>query len=171
LELLDTGGIWSIARGLAHHVDTYKSLLMACDQPRAGDYDGRGNLSETALVQFTRFFLEVCLDQVNFMEELVQPGKLRGRILRWVEEESARDRLLANAGRVLEAALYRGELARSEVPSLLGVGDRQSRRVVSALIDRGVLKSKSDRAPLQLAFPATLASSWMPGLFPDKPGK
>jgi Fic family protein len=171
LELLDTGGLWSIARGLARNVDNYKSLLMACDQPRAGDYDGRGNLSESALAELTRFFLEVCLDQVDFMEQLIQPGKLRARILRWVEEESAHERLLASAGRVLEALLYRGELPRAEVPELLGLGDRQSRRVVSALFDRGVLKSKSDRAPLRLAFPATLASSWMPGLFPDKPEK
>jgi hypothetical protein len=40
--------------------------------------------------------------------------------------------------------------------------------VVSALIDQGVLTSESTRAPLRLAFPATLAARWMPGLFPER---
>jgi len=31
------------------------------------------------------------------------------------------------------------------------------------------LVSESSRAPLRLAFPAALASRWMPGLFPDRP--
>jgi Fic family protein len=30
LEALDTGGIWSIARGLARNVNSYKSHLAAC---------------------------------------------------------------------------------------------------------------------------------------------
>jgi Fic family protein len=57
LDALDTGGVWSIARGLARNVAAYKSHLMACDQPRRNDLDGRGNLSEEALAEFTRFFL------------------------------------------------------------------------------------------------------------------
>jgi len=39
----------------------------------------------------------------------------------------------------------------------------------TALTDMGVLTAQSSRAPLRLAFPATLASRWMPGLFPDRP--
>lgn len=46
--------------------------------------------------------------------------------------------------------------------------DRQARRVVSALIDREVIVSKTTRPPLRLAFPAALAHEWMPGLFPEK---
>jgi len=40
--------------------------------------------------------------------------------------------------------------------------------VTSAQIDAGALTSESSRAPLVLAFPATLAGRWMPGLFPDQ---
>jgi hypothetical protein len=39
---------------------------------------------------------------------------------------------------------------------------------VAALIESGILTAKTDRAPLQLAFPATLAPRLFPGLFPDK---
>ena len=71
LEALASGGIWSIARGLARNDNAYKQHLMACDAPRRNDLDGRGALSEEALAAFTQFFLETCLDQVRFMEELV----------------------------------------------------------------------------------------------------
>jgi len=168
LETLNTGGVWSIARGLARNVEAYKSHLSACDQTRRNDLDGRGNLSEETLASFTAFFLKICIDQVKFMEELVQPDRLRNRILIWVEEEIRADNLPPKSGKVLEAILYRGELPRREVSELIGTGDRQARRITSALIEREVLTSKSTRAPLQLAFPAKLASRWMPGLFPDR---
>jgi len=74
-----------------------------------------------------------------------------------------RSRIEANAlppqaGSVLEAVLYCGALPRG----------RHARRIVSALIERGVLASKGPRDPLHLAFPAILASRWMPGLFPER---
>lgn len=168
LEALDTGGVWSIARGLARNVRSYKSHLAECDLPRRNDLDGRGNLSEEGLASFTRFFLKTCLDQVKFMEDLVQPDRLRNRILLWVEEEVRADALPPKAGSILEAILYRGELPHGEVAGIIGASDRHARRVVAALTERGVLVSESTRAPLRLAFPAKLAPQWMPGLFPEQ---
>ncbi len=90
---LDTGGIWSIARGLARAESKYKDHLAACDLPRGNDPDGRGNLSEKALARFARFFLIICIDQVDFMENLLQPGRLKARILIWPEAEIRVDAL------------------------------------------------------------------------------
>jgi Fic family protein len=168
LDALDTGGLWSVARGLARHVGAYKSHLMSCDGPRRNDLDGRGALSEEALAEFTKFFLETCLDQVRFMEDLVQPNRLRDRILLWAEDEVRAGALPTRGGPLIEAVLFRGELPRGDVPTLLSMGERQARRIVSSLMERGVLVSKSMREPLTLAFPATLAPRWMPGLFPEK---
>jgi Fic family protein len=170
LEALDTGAVWSIARGLARNVDAYKSHLAACDRTRRNDLDGRGHLSEENLAAFTHFFLSTCIDQVTFMERLMQPEQLRARILLWAEEEIRLNRLPLKSGAILEAVLYRGELPRRDVAAIVGTGDRQGRRVVSALTDRGVLTSESTRAHLRLAFPANLASRWVPGLFPESPG-
>jgi Fic family protein len=170
LDLLDTGAVWSVARGLARNVQEYKRLLANCDQPRRNDLDGRGALSEEALAEFTQFFLTVCIDQVNFMESLIQPDRLRARILLWAEEEIRLGRLPLKSGSILEAVLYRGELPRGDADTVVGTGERQARRVVSALLNREVLVSDSSRAPLRLAFPAALAARWMPGLFPEKLG-
>lgn len=169
LETLDTGGVWSIARGLGRNVSEYKRHLMSCDQQRRNDLDGRGNLSEEALADFTHFFLKTCLDQVRFMESLVQPNRLRDRILLWVEEEARAGVLPTHSGNILEAVLYRGELPRSDVAGLVGASPRHARRTVSALLKCGVLTAETDRSPLRLAFPATLAPRWMPGLFPEPP--
>lgn len=170
LDALDTGAVWSIARGLARNVNEYKSHLAACDLQRRNDLDGRGNLSEENLAEFTKFFLTVCIDQVKFMEGLMQPDQLRTRILTWADEEVRLGNLPPKVNNILEALLYRGELPRGEAASIIGTGERQARRVVSSLIDLGVVTSESTRAPLRLAFPAALASRWMPGLFPSLSG-
>jgi Fic family protein len=168
MDTLDTGGIWSAARGLARSAGAYKGHLASCDLPRRNDLDGRGSLSEEALAAFTRFFLETCLDQVTFMEGLMEPNRLRTRILLWAEEEARLGRIPAKARQILEAVLYRGELPRGDVASLLGSGERHARRIVAELSKAGVLTSDSSKAPLRLAFPAALASRWMPGLFPER---
>lgn len=169
LETLDTGAVWSIARGLARSVDAYKGHLAACDLARRNDLDGRGSLSEENLAEFTRFFLTTCIDQVSFMESLMQPDQLRTRILLWAEEQARLGKLPPKPGAILEAALYRGAVPRADAPTIVDSSERSARRVVAALLEQGVLASESTRAPLRLAFPATLASRWMPGLFPDRP--
>ena len=168
LDTLETGGVWSIARGLARSVDSYKGHLAACDMTRRDDLDGRGHLSEEALAEFTRYFLETCVDQVRFMEELVQPERLRIRIGRWVAEEVALGTLHEKSSPLLDAILYRGEIPRGEVPRTLAVSERTANRVVADLVERGVLTSQTPKAPLRITFPATLASYWMPGLFPEQ---
>lgn len=114
------------------------------------------------------FFLLVCIDQVTFMESLVQPDRLRTCILLCAEEETRLGHLPPKSGSILEAVLYRGELPRAAAAGVVGTGERQARRVVSARIEKGVLVSDSTRAPLRLVFLAALASRWMPGLFPEK---
>jgi hypothetical protein len=76
--------------------------------------------------------------------------------------------LPAKSGNILEAVLYRGELARGDTGAAVGTGERQARRIVAALLEKGVLVSDHPRGPLRLAFPAALASRWMPGLFPEQ---
>jgi hypothetical protein len=131
LDTLDTGAVWSVARGLARNVEQYKQLLANCDLIRRNDLDGRGTLSEARLLNFTRFFLTICIDQVTFMESLVQPDRLRTRILLWAEEEIRLGNLPPKSGSILEAVLYRGELPRGDAEAVVGTGERARRAVLS----------------------------------------
>lgn len=163
---LDTGGLWSIARGLARKVDDYKGHLAACDLQRRNDLDGRGHLSEESIAAFAEFFLSICLDQVSFMEGLMQPRALRERILRWAEEEIGYGRLPAQAPRALDAILFEGTLPRGAVASVIGQSERSARNVTTALSKEGIIFSPGPRDDWQIAFPAKLAPRLMPGLFP-----
>ncbi len=78
-------------------------------------------------------------------------------VLLWAEEEARLGTLPQKAGRILEAILYRGELPQGEVSGLLDASDRHARRAVAALMEYGVVVSKTTRAPLHLAFPAKMA--------------
>jgi Fic family protein len=168
LKALDTRGLWSIARGLARKEAAYKGHLAACDLKRRNDLDGRGTLSEEELAKFTRFFLECCIDQVEFMEGLMKPERLRDRIMIWTEEQMRADLLPPKSDVVLKALLYQGSLERGEVAELLNASDRTARRITSALLEAGVISSETTRSPLFLAFPAKYADRWMPGLFPPE---
>lgn len=167
-QSMDTKGIWSIARGLARNEAQYKQHLYRCDQPRQSDLDGRGNLSQKALVEFVKFFLKTCIDQVNFMQSLVEPNQLKNRIMTWCRQEINLNQLPKNSDKVLEALLYQGEIPRQDISEILNMSERNARRITSALLQKGVISSTGTRDPLNLAFPASLASYWMPGLFPDK---
>ena len=167
-EALGAVRTWMVSRGLARDEVGYKSRLMACDMGRRNDLDGRGPLSEEALAEFTRFFLTTCIDQVDFMEGLMMPERLLNRVLLWTEEDIRAGELPPQSRIIMRDVLYRGEIPRGEVTSLLGSSPRHARRVTSVLLKRGILVSRSTRAPLRLAFPAELASRWLPGLFPEK---
>jgi len=88
LKKIDVGSeLWSVARGLARQKDQYKALLQAADEPRRGDLDGRGTLSQAALVDFCEFFLNICIDQVEYMSELLDFKTLSER-MRWLLESN-----------------------------------------------------------------------------------
>jgi Fic family protein len=163
---LDTCGLWSVARGLARNAGSYKSHLAACDAQRRNDLDGRGNLSEESLVEFTHFFLDICLDQIDFMEGLMRPRDLRARIMAWADDEVRLKRLHEKAKLILDHILFNGSLQRRDLPGIVGTDDRQARRIAQPLVKIGLIRSVSTRAPYYLAFPAELAPRLMPGLYP-----
>lgn len=168
LETVQSRGLWSVSRGLARRDEEYKRRLMAADEPRHGGADGRGNLSEQRLADFAAFFLEACIDQVRFMEGLMRPAELRNRVLAWCAQEVGAGRLAPGADLVMREAMFAGHVERGALPGLLGVGERQARKVSAELVKSGALRSDSSRAPLRLNFSPRLATAWMPGLFPER---
>lgn len=158
--------LWSVSRGLAREVETYKALLMAADEPRRGDLDGRGNLTEAGLFRFCEFFLQSCLDQVKFMESLMEPRELLNRMEVWTEEEIRAKRLPKGSWPLLREAVLVGEFARTQADSLTGYQERQARTVLGILIDRGLLVSPTPRSKVRLGFPIDVVDRWLPRLYP-----
>ncbi|MFZ5866391.1 MAG: Fic family protein [Thermodesulfobacteriota bacterium] len=158
--------LWSVARGLARNVKDYKELLMAADEPRRGDLDGRGTLSTQALTRFCEFFLTICIDQIDFMASLLEPRHLLRRMRLHIEDEVEAGNLPKKTFPILREALLVGEVSRSRVRDITGYAERMARNVVSDLLKKGYLKSDTTHSPLILAFPIDAVERWFPKLYP-----
>jgi Fic family protein len=158
--------MWSVSRGLAKTVDRYKSTLMAADEPRHGDLDG-GALSTLRLSEFCGYFLETCIDQVNFMESLLQPSELLRRMKLYVDDEISANRLSKGSLQLLREALLSGELERGKAADLTGYQVRRGREILAELIKAGLLVSQGPRVPVRLGFPPGIVERIFPLLFPS----
>ncbi len=158
--------LWSASRGLAHNVNRYKALLMAADEPRHNDLDGRGNLSQAALIEFCQFFLNICVDQVEYMRSILEPSELLRRMEIYVEEEVRASRLPKDSFPLLREALLAGEFERGQSPALTGYKERMARNVLSRLLELGLLVSPSPKASVRLGFPIDVVERWFPALYP-----
>ena len=158
--------LWSVARGLARNVEAYRDCLSDADKWRLGDWDGRGNLSEQGLVRFCSFFLKTCIDQVGFMESLLEPGSLVNRVQTYCEEKIAAKVWPRGSFEVLREILLNGSLERGQVPAVTGYRERQSRSIIAVLTDAGVLVSTSPRGSLLLNIPHYVVEAWFPKLYP-----
>jgi Fic family protein len=164
-ELGIGSSLWSVSRGLARAVDKYKAALQAADEPRRGDLDGRGNLTQAGLVSFCTFFLSSCVDQAVFMESLFEPTELQRRMEIWCEEETRAERLPKGSWALLREALLCGEFARGKAPELTGYQERQARTVLNTLIEKGFLVSPTSRSAVRLGFPLAVVDRWFPRLY------
>lgn len=73
-------GLWSPSRGLARSTAAYYAALHNADSPRRGDLDGRGNLSALGLLEWVKYFLGVCEDQVSYMSKMLALDGIKQRI-------------------------------------------------------------------------------------------
>ena len=82
---------------MARSTERCRTLLPAA--PRHGELDGRGNLSECALVAWSDSLLDVCPDQVRSITKLLDLGAMRGRVAARLsfEEETLRSGVLRQA--------------------------------------------------------------------------
>jgi Fic family protein len=160
-------GLWSISRGLARGIEgrsEYKAMMDHADAPRQGDLDGRGNLSQRALVEFTLWFLKVCLDQITFMTSLFEIDTLARRFKAYVDISEA---LKPEAVRLLQEALIRGEFERGDIPRITGLPERTARRVFNDVASEGLLASDTPKSPVSLRFPMKTQDILFPRLFAE----
>ncbi|MET0497833.1 MAG: Fic family protein, partial [Steroidobacteraceae bacterium] len=147
----------------------YKANLMAADEPRHGDLDGRGNLSRANLIAFCEYFLSTCLDQVRFMEQLLAPASLSDRIQHQVLEEERRGALANGAHKLMRAALEHGAVSRGDVPSIVQASERTGQRITKSLIENQYLQSEGNSGPLLFTIPSVARDRWFPSLYTNLP--
>jgi Fic family protein len=159
-------GLWSISRGLARGLESrteYKQMMDLADTPRQGDFDGRGNLSERALIDFVTWFLRVSLDQVTFMSELFDLDNLANRLRTFIARH---ERFKPEAAALLEQTLVRGEIERGEASRITGLPVRTAQRLLNDLVGEGLLASATPKGPVSLRFPADSLEALFPRLYP-----
>ena len=157
--------LWSVSRGLARKANEYKSALAEADSPRQGELDGRGNLSEIGLSKFCKFFLECCIDQVDFMSSLLEPANLLKRIELYTEDKIKSGDLPKGSTALLRYAVLNGEFERGMASQISGYKDRQARTVLSTLLKRGLLVSSNKKEPVTLGLPSEVLDYWFPKLY------
>ncbi|MCW5655594.1 Fic family protein [Hydrogenophaga sp.] len=165
-----TNGLWSPLRGFARSQERYDALLAAADEPRAGDLDGRGNLTERGLEQWVAYVLVTCQDQVRFMTEALALDGMKNRMAACLtyEEQVVRQGVRTEALRALHYLFAtQGELERADFKAMLGMGERLASAQVSALLKRGLLESDSPHGKLRLGVPQHALRFYFPRLWPE----
>ena len=164
-----TRGLWSPLRGFARTQATYYAKLAGADAPRAGDLDGRGNLSERGLIAFIDYFLDMCIDQARFMSTLLDAAKIRERIAACLHFE-----VQQHGGGMRVEALYplhyvflSGPLERGIFKSMTGLGDRTADSLLRALLKRGLLESDSPKGKVRFGTPLHALRFYFPSLWPE----
>ncbi len=165
-----TRGLWSPLRGFARSQDRYYALMADADVPRRGDLDGRGNLSEQALIAWIDYVLDICIDQARFMSGLLALGKMKARIAACLSfEEEVRKQGVRRAALIPMHYLFMdgGEMERGEFKAMMNLGERTSGSVLAALLERGLLKSDTPQGRLRFAYPLHALRFYFPALWPE----
>jgi Fic family protein len=169
---LEGYGLWNISRGLARNADAYKKYLSYADQKRQGDRDGRGQLSLKGLELYTKFMLEMALDQISYMNEMLQLNTLSSRMGKFIELSRqgmyAIEPMPKYSESLLKELLIQGELSRGEVKSIIGAGETTARNLIKKLLELEYIESNSPKGAIRLKFNSYFASKIFPDLIPDK---
>jgi Fic family protein len=159
---LTSSGIWCLSRGLARKKTEYFQALTGADQIKMGDLDGRGRLSQKRLQECCSFFLDVALDQVDFMITLFDLDKLRSRYKLLLSELNIP---LDNVEMIIRI-FERGEMQRGEFSNTYPQkSDRYARSQLRKLLDHELIASDSERGDLYIHFPVKHLEILMPRLF------
>jgi Fic family protein len=165
-----TGGLWSPLRGFARSTDRYYALLADADSLRRGDLDGRGNLSEQALIAWIDYVLDTCLDQVTFMSGMLDFETLKARIEACLVFEASVEKsgVRQESLRGLHYLFLSGEeMTRGDFKSMLGMSDRGATDALGALVKRGLLKSDSPQGKVRFGLPQHALRFLFPRLWPE----
>ncbi len=163
-----SGGLWSVCRGLARTQQNYYAQLESADEPRRGDLDGRGNLTENGLWSFCHYFLTTCLDQVGFMRNTLDFDGMRSRIRALVVFRSETDKQIRREAELpLHYLFTSGSLTRAEFKQMTGLGDKVAQMLLSRLLKTGLVESDTPLGAVRFGMPLNALQFYFPDLYPE----
>jgi Fic family protein len=165
---INRNNLWSLSRGFSRDKRWYMTNLQSADSPTA---DRRG-FDQGFFADYCHYFLQVCLDQIQFMDKILGLHRIDTRIDGYMQDRDkargALDPLDPRAGKLLKALFLQGRVARGEARAIMGMEnqtERHARRIVSQLIGEGLVRSESSRAPLKINLPAQVLRYYFPDIF------
>jgi Fic family protein len=161
-------GLWSPSPGFARTVDRYYARLQDADQPRQGDLDGRGNLSERGLLAWITYFLETCDDQVTYMSDMLDLDNFKQRLEALIIFRSTQDSAYRREAILpLLHVFALGPVSRGEFSQMTGLKERTARSLMSRLLDAGLLVSDQPKGPVRMGLPIDALGMLFPRLYPE----
>jgi Fic family protein len=166
-EGLSADGLWSISRGLAVFRKEYYERLANADLKRINDYDGRGNLSDTHLLEFCIFFLQKALDQVKFMSSLFDIDTMLNRIDDFADLMAQRGEMRKEAKYILREVFLCGRLSKGDMTRIIGKSRKVAAPLMNDLLAKDLIRTGEGlRAPLTINFPIRYSPYLFPRLYP-----
>lgn len=164
-------GIWCLSRGLARSNASYKAALADADSVLQGNGDGRGGLSEKALVAFCEFMLRTAIDQVEYIRSVLDVRGMERRIKAYIDDRNkglilGTRRIKPEAAKLMEKAFVHGEIRRNEIADISGLGHAVTKKLVQQMKEEGLLTETSSRSPLRWAIPEHAERYYFPELAP-----
>jgi len=167
-EGLASEGLWSISRGFARNAASYKAHLANADMHRLNDYDGRGNLSNKMLEAFCHFFLTTAIDQVDFMQSVLDIEHMIERIHRFIDLMVYKKRLREEARYILTDLFLKGKVTKSEAMRITNTSDKTLKNLAEDLEKMGLLTMQKEGVQMVYypKYPVALTPMLFPGLYP-----
>lgn len=157
-------GLWSMSRGFAKSADEYRAQLDRADEPRMGDLDGRGNLSEKRLAEFIEYALQTAIDQARYMGSMFALENFQSRVDGYFHR--VRFDLKPESAHLFLHAFRLGSIERGEAARITGLAERSARDVLMQLVSEGLLLSDTPKGKVRVGFPVHALGSLLPNLYP-----
>ncbi|HLA35363.1 MAG TPA: hypothetical protein VJ001_10920 [Rhodocyclaceae bacterium] len=161
---VNESGLWSMSRGFAKSADEYKARLAAADEPRMGDLDGRGHLSEQRLAEFCAYSARTAVDQANYMAKAFAIDDVKTRINAYFQR--VRLDLKPESAHLFLHVFAMGTMERMEAGRVAGLAERTARDVLTALLAEGLMRSDTPKGRVRVGFPLHAVGYLFPNLYP-----
>jgi Fic family protein len=130
--------------------------------------DGRGNLSALGLLEWVKYFLGVCDDQVTYMSKMLALDGIKQRIEALVIFRSTQDKGIRREAILPLIHIFGlGPVARGEFAQMTGLGERNARSLLSKLLAEGLLVSDTAYGAVRFGLPLDSLGMLFPNLYPE----